>query len=126
MVRDRHRPNIVSRSTVYIRIFPTCDDYQSIEGWGYHLLASEAPIPEITPEEFAARLPEAAQRDLMEWGPNQLLTGMTKDILSRRVPISTLLRPDLPAEITDDQPFNEYFLVRRRAPFVVRLLGLQG
>jgi len=62
----------------------------------------------------------------MEWGPNQLLTGMTKDILSRRVPISTLLRPDLPAEITDDQPFNEYFLVRRRAPFVVRLLGLQG
>ena len=62
----------------------------------------------------------------MEWGPNQLLTGMTKDILSRRVPISTLLQPDLPAEITDDQPFNEYFLVRRRAPFVVRLLGLQG
>jgi len=100
--------------------------YQSIEDWGYHLLASDATIPEITPEQFAARLPEVAQRDLMEWGPNQSLTGMTRDILSRRVPISSVLQPDLPAEITDDRPYNEYFLVRRRAPFVVRLLRMQG
>jgi predicted membrane-bound spermidine synthase len=100
--------------------------YQSVEDWGYHLLASEAPIPEITPEEFAARLPEAAQRDLVEWSPNQSLIGMTKDVLSRRVPISTVLQPDLPAEITDDHPYNEYFIVRRLAPFAVRLLGMQG
>jgi spermidine synthase len=100
--------------------------YQSVEDWGYHLLASEAPIPEITLEEFAARLPEAAQRDLVEWSPNQSLIGMTKDVLSRRVPISTVLQPDLPAEITDDHPYNEYFIVRRLAPFAVRLLGIQG
>jgi spermidine synthase len=100
--------------------------YRSVEDWGYHLLASETPIPEITPEEFAARLPEAAKRDLIEWGPNQSLIAMTKDVLSPRVPIGTVLQADLPAEITDDQPYNEYFILRRRAPFALRLFGMQG
>ena len=88
---------------------------RSVEDWGYHLLASETPIPEISPAEFVARLPEAAQRDLIEWGPNQSLIGMANDVLSRRVPISTVLQPNLPAEITDDQPFNEYFILRDRS-----------
>jgi spermidine synthase len=83
-------------------------------GWGVHLLASETPIPEMSPAEFAARLPAAAQRDLIEWGPNQSLIGMANDVLSRRVPISTMLQADLPAEITDDQPYNEYFMLRDR------------
>jgi spermidine synthase len=100
--------------------------YRSVIDWGYHLLASETPIPEITPEEFAARLPEAAKRDLIEWGPNQSLIGMTKGVLSRRVPIGTVLQADLPAEITDDQPYNEYFILRRQAPFALRLFGMHG
>jgi spermidine synthase len=89
--------------------------YRSVEGWGVHLLASETPIPEMSPAEFAARLPAAAQRDLIEWGPNQSLIGMANDVLSRRVPISTVLQADLPAEITDDRPYNEYFIVRDRS-----------
>ena len=97
-----------------------------MEDRGYHLLASETPIPEITPEEFAARLPEAAKRDLIEWGPNESLIGMTKDVLSRRAPIGTVLQAHLPAEITDDQPYNKYFILRRRAQFALRLFGMQG
>jgi spermidine synthase len=86
--------------------------YRSLGDWGVHLLASETPIPEMSPAEFAARLPAAAQRDLIEWGPNQSLIAMANDVLSRRIPISTVLQADLPAEITDDQPYNEYFILR--------------
>jgi spermidine synthase len=89
--------------------------YRSLEDWGVHLLASETPIPEMSPAEFAARLPAAAQRDLVEWGPNQSLIGMANDVLSRRVPISTVLQADLPAEITDDRPYNEYVILRARS-----------
>jgi spermidine synthase len=92
---------------------------RSVEDWGYHLLASETPIPEISPAEFVARLPEAAQRDLIEWDSNQSLIGMTTDVLSRRVPISTALQADLPAEITDDQPYNEYFILRRSEVYIL-------
>jgi spermidine synthase/MFS family permease len=96
--------------------------YRSVEGWGVHLLASETPIPEMSPAEFAARLPAAAQRDLIEWGPNQSLIGVANDVLSRRVPISSVLQADLPAEITDDRPYNEYFIVRDRSSVADRLL----
>ena len=30
------------------------------------------------------------------------------------------------SEITDDQPYNKYFILRRRAPFALRLFGMQG
>jgi predicted membrane-bound spermidine synthase len=96
--------------------FPYVAVYRSLEGgWGYHLLASETPIPEISPVEFADRLPATAHRDLMEWSSNQSLIGMANDILSGRVPISTVLQADIPAEITDDQPYNEYFILRDRS-----------
>jgi spermidine synthase len=86
--------------------------YREVNARGLHLLASETPIPELSAAEFAARLPAAAQRDLVEWGPNRSLIGTADDILSSRVPISTVLPPDLPAEITDDRPYNEYFILR--------------
>jgi hypothetical protein len=76
----------------------------------------------MSPAEFAARLPAAAQRDLIEWGPNQSLIGVANDVLSRRVPISSVLQADLPAEITDDRPYNEYFIVRDRSSVADRLL----
>ena len=41
--------------------------YRSLEHWGVHLLASETPIPEMSPAEFSARLPAVAQRDFIEW-----------------------------------------------------------
>jgi predicted membrane-bound spermidine synthase len=89
--------------------------YRSVEDWGYHLLASEAPIPEISGAEFAGRLPAAARQDLLEWSPNQSLIGMGNDVLSRRGPISAVLWADLPIEITDDRPYNEYFILRDRS-----------
>ena len=96
--------------------------YRSLADWGFHLLASETPIPEMSPAEFAARLPQTAQGDLIEWGPKRSLIEMTTEILSRRVPISTVLKADLPAEITDDKPYNEYFILRDESVLTPRRL----
>src|ERR1700738_196139 len=52
------------------------------------------------------RLPHQHRRCHADRGPNQSLIGMANDVLSRRVPISTVLQADLPAEITDDRPYN--------------------
>ena len=94
--------------------FPYLRVYRSIEGWGYHFLASQAPIPEISPAEFVARMPLAARQDLTEWGPDRSAVAMAQDILARRVDAHLLLRPGRTTEITDDRPFNEYFFLRRK------------
>src|SRR5262249_43420454 len=49
--------------------FPHVRVFRSLEGWGYHLLASAEPIPSLRAEALAARLPATAMRDLLEWGP---------------------------------------------------------
>jgi predicted membrane-bound spermidine synthase len=95
--------------------FPHVAVYRSLGDWGVHLLASETPIPEMSTAEFAARLPPAAQLDLVEWNTNRSLIGMADDVVSRRIPISAVLQVDLPAQITDDQPYNEYFILRDRS-----------
>jgi hypothetical protein len=59
-------------------------------------------------------MPKAAQRDLMEWGPAETPEAMAAMILAPRVSISAIV-PDIAtaSPITDDRPFNEYFLLRR-------------
>ncbi len=94
--------------------FPYVVAFKSIEDWGYHLLASTSPIRDLTPAEFLARLPEAAKRDLMEWNSNISIERMAQNILSRRTDVANLL----PAGgktmvVTDDLPYNEYFILRR-------------
>jgi hypothetical protein len=94
--------------------FPYVVAFKSIEDWGYHFLASTSPIRDITPAEFVARLPETAKRDLMEWNANISIERMAQNILSRRTDIGKVL----PAGgknmiVTDDLPYNEYFVLRR-------------
>jgi spermidine synthase len=94
--------------------FPYVVAFKSIEDWGYHFLASASPIRDITPAEFVTRLPEPAKRDLMEWNPNISIERMAENILSRRTDLEKLL----PAAgknivVTDDLPYNEYFILRR-------------
>jgi len=42
-----------------------------MEGWGWHFLASERPIPVRTAAELVEAMPRGAVRDMMEWGPAQ-------------------------------------------------------
>jgi spermidine synthase len=94
--------------------FPYVVAFKSIEDWGYHFLASVSPIPNITPAEFVARLPEPAKRDLMEWNSNISIERMAENILSRRADIEKLLPGNgKTMVVTDDLPYNEYFILRR-------------
>ncbi len=94
--------------------FPYVVAYRSVADWGVHYLASMQPIPEITAAMFAARLPEAARRDLLEWGPEPTVEAMGTAILSRRLALTDIVpNPQGNPVITDDRPYNEYFMLRR-------------
>jgi len=103
--------------------FPYVVAFKSIEDWGYHFLASMSPIDAITPADFVTRLPDSAKRDLMEWNADIPVEKMAENILSRRIDIEKLLLPGSDhALVTDDLPYNEYFLLRRNgfAPLLGR------
>jgi predicted membrane-bound spermidine synthase len=109
---DDHIQSAVARSLQ--ESFPYVAAFRSIEDWGYHFLASMSPIPDLTPAEFVARLPQGAKRDLMEWNPDLSIEGMGTKILSRRTDVQELLSPKLAkVTVTDDRPYNEYFILRR-------------
>jgi len=94
-------------------VFPCLRSFGSVEGWGIHVLASMEPIEMQTPEQLVARMPAAAQKDLLEWAPPGNLPSYLGLVLSREVPVNRALNPNPEVEITDDHPLNEYFLLRR-------------
>jgi len=93
--------------------FPHVKLYRSVENWGFHFLASPVPLPELGPHTLATRLPPRARHDLMEWSRGGDLTKEFGEILARQIPVERILSRDPKVRITDDQPFNEYFLIRR-------------
>ena len=97
----------IHESFPYVRGFP------SIEGWGIHLLASMDPIERLDPAQLAARMPTAAKKDLLEWSDSQNASAYFAQVITNEYSISPLLNPDFNVQVTDDRPFNEYFLLRR-------------
>ena len=97
----------IHESFPYVRCFP------SVEGWGIHLLASMEPIEQLDPERLAARMPDAAKKDLLEWNDSKNVQAYLGLVISNEYSIPISLNPDRDVQITDDQPFNEYFLLRR-------------
>jgi spermidine synthase len=94
--------------------FPYVRVFGSIEGWGYHFLASSRPIPELSASELAARMPEAARQDLLEWGPESTAEEQFAVVLSREeAPESLRADAPLAPALQDDRPVNEYFLLRK-------------
>jgi spermidine synthase len=95
----------------YVRVFP------SLEGVGWHFLASMQPVPVRTAEELTARMPPNAINDMMEWGPAKTPDQQFDLLLSREMTTAQLiaLSPDIPA-VQDDRPVNEYFLLRSFSP----------
>jgi spermidine synthase len=96
--------------------------FRSFDGMGTHYTASQAPIAIPSAEEFVSRLPESARRDLVEWntGDFRNVHVFVARVLNRKIPIQSLLNPDPGVVITDDRPFNEYYLLRRAIRRVVR------
>ncbi len=97
--------------------FPYVRAFHSVEGWGHHLLASLQPIEPHTAVELAARLPVRAAKDLLEWAPAENGIPYLDQVVSQESPIEYLLSPDPKVCITDDRPYNEYFLMRQTEIF---------
>lgn len=92
--------------------FPYLRVYHGMEGWGWHFLASESPIPVRTAAEIMARMPAAAVTDMMEWGPAKTPEAQLELTLRPQSLDSMIaLSPQTPA-LQDDRPINEYFLLR--------------
>jgi spermidine synthase len=90
----------------YIRVFDSV-------GQGLHCLASMSPLPDRDAAALAARLPQAAATDFVEWGPAPTAAGMFGKVLERELGVDSVIarHPRVPP-ILDDQPINEYFFLR--------------
>ena len=91
----------------YVRVFP------SVEGWGFHFLASTTPIPVRTAYQLVDRMPTQAISDMMEWGPATTPDRQFAMVLDRELSLDKVIAqaPNAPA-LKDDRPVNEYFLFR--------------
>jgi spermidine synthase len=94
--------------------FPYVRVFRSIEGWGYHFLASQSPLPSPSAATLASRLPSAAVTDLLEWGPAPTAEQQFAAVLNQELSLDSLiaLDPGVPA-LQDDRPVNEYYILRR-------------
>ncbi len=93
--------------------FPYLRVYKGVGGVGFHFLASSRPMGRPTVEQCIRRMTPGARMDLLEWNPGWTLPPLVKPFLEREVPIAVLLDRAHPIAITDDRPFNEYYLLRR-------------
>jgi spermidine synthase len=97
--------------------FPHVHCFPSVEGWGIHMLGSMEPMAQLNAKELAARMPESARQDLLEWTPVQDAPTYLSPVLSHEYSVPASLDPDTTVRVTDDQPFNEYYLLRRLLRF---------
>jgi predicted membrane-bound spermidine synthase len=86
--------------------------FLSSEGAGWHFLASDRSIARRSASELLARMPPAAVRDLIEWGPDQAPERHLTPTLAGELPLSRLV-VGLAAPLQDERPVNEYYLLRR-------------
>lgn len=97
----------IKNSFPYVRVF------RGMEGWGWHFLASDRPIPLRTAAELVARMPPAAVSDMMEWGPAPSPEQQVNLLLDHESSADAIIAlSPATATLTDDRPINEYFLLR--------------
>jgi spermidine synthase len=92
--------------------FPNVRCFLSAEGWGMHMLGSMEPMEQVDADHLAAKMPESARNDLLEWYDPTNPPAILDRVLGREFPATDVLNPDPAIQVTDDQPFNEYYLLR--------------
>jgi len=97
----------IRESFPYLRCFP------SIENFGVHMLGSMDPIPPLDGDALAARMPAGARQDLLEWESIKDAPAYLNLVVRREYSVSDCLNPDPSIQVTDDAPYNEYYLLRR-------------
>ena len=93
--------------------FPYVRCFQAVAKAGTHMLASMEPIEIRKGAELAPRLPPQAIEDLLEWSLFLTPTDCLDYILAQEMPTEKVLDTTSHIRITDDRPYNEYFLLRR-------------
>jgi spermidine synthase len=93
--------------------FPYVRCFVGLGGFGVHTLASMEPIARRSASELVARMPGAARTDLLQWAPGSNLVAYVFGVVSREVPPQGILDLAPTVSITDDRPYNEYFLLRQ-------------
>jgi hypothetical protein len=93
--------------------FPYIKCFDSLDSIGTHFLVSMQPVSSMSATEVAAAMPAKARKDIMEWTHTGVLTNDIQMVLSKEFEITNALDPDLNVAITDEQPFNEYFILRQ-------------
>lgn len=104
-----------------MREFPHVVTYRAFEARpdvplhlaGIHVLAADWPITPPSIADAIARMPALARADLVEWHPGMPLEVAWDYVFKQRVDPQVLLPQNPRLGITDDRPFNEYFLLRR-------------
>jgi spermidine synthase len=93
--------------------FPYVKAFPSYKPLGVHFLASMSPLPDTSSATLAARMPVAAAADFVEWGPESTAERQFDRVLSGESTVDEIVDrdPNVPA-IRDDQPINEYYLLR--------------
>ena len=109
-------PTVLAMLRSICDAFPHVRCFGSVERWGVHVLCSMETIPHRTAVELAGRLPPAAKADLLEWHSSADATEYLQQVLSYEMAVENDLSPDKTLRISDDRPFNEYFLLRRSWP----------
>lgn len=93
--------------------FPYVKAFPSYKPLGVHFLASMSPLPDTSSTTLAARMPVAAVADFVEWGPESTAKRQFDLVLSGEPTADEVVDrdPNVPT-IRDDQPINEYYLLR--------------
>jgi spermidine synthase len=93
--------------------FPYVRAFRSVEGWGFHFLASSYPIPLRNAAELVSRMPAPAIKDMMEWGPEPSPERQLAVVLNSEFsPDAMIAEAPGASALKDDRPANEYFLIR--------------
>ena len=112
---DGDRETVAGVVLAVLESFPYVRVMGSIGGDGFHITASNDPIPRLSAEELVARMPQAAVSDMTEWiaaPPARFFQRMfdneyvVESLLIDHARAATLA-------ISDDRPVNEFYLVRR-------------
>lgn len=90
--------------------FPYLRCFRSDGGFGIHISASMEPIALLSAEQMAAVMRSRVADDLLEWSSNPNLEENLRPVFSREISLNI----DPKIRMTDDHPYNEYFLLRRQ------------
>ncbi|MEY2560040.1 MAG: spermidine synthase, partial [Verrucomicrobiota bacterium] len=93
--------------------FPYLRGFRSPAGAGILVLASMEPINPLAPSQVAMAMPDAAVDDLLEWSSSRDVAAYLAQVVAKEFEIEQELDSDPRIRITDDHPYNEYFLLRR-------------